>query len=64
MNNEYRPSDIALALAKLSGETSLRTIERATYALFDIKTICERNESDYFRSLYALLEKVTSEAAI
>lgn len=64
MNTEYRPSDIALALAKLSGETSLRAIERATYALLDLKTICERQRPDYFPDLYALLEKVTSEAAI
>lgn len=62
MKSEYRPSDIALALAKLSGETSLAAIERATYALCDLKSICEnRKNTDYFRDLYALLERVTSE---
>jgi len=63
MNTEYRPSDIAIALAKLSGEKNLRAIERATYALLDLKTLCERQRSDYFPDLYALLEKVTSNQA-
>lgn len=63
MKFESHPSDIALALAKLSGETRLAAIERATYALCDLKSICEnRRNTDYYRDLYALLERVTSEA--
>lgn len=58
MKFEYFPADIAVAIAKIAGETDPEIIDSATGALYDLKAVCEnRYNSEYYRDFYKLLEK-------
>lgn len=60
MKFEYFPADIVNALASVASETDPEILENATGAIYDLKAICENPyNSDYYKDLYRLLEKVT-----
>lgn len=60
MKFEYFPGDIAVAIAKVAGETNPAIIDSATGALYELKAICEnRYNNEFYRDFYKLLEKFT-----
>ncbi len=60
-NIKYYPNEIAETLCKLSGEAvTEKVIEECTETLYQLKAIAENPyNSDYYRTLYKVLEKVT-----
>lgn len=63
MKFKYYPDDIAAALASIAGVKDHSTIDAASGALYDLKSICEnRYNSEYLRDFWRLLEAVTDTA--